>query len=803
MPRTTAPALVLAVLCSVALADDVPLSLWTNGDYPSGLPIGATNGISWGDYDADGYIDIFACQSGNLWRNLGGLSWELAANLEGVMPATERRYGASFGDYNNDGLPDIGTEPRVPFWGDDKMHLLKNLGGGPNFVDVAGDPAIIDVQPYNNGETLCWGDVDGDRNLDAFLPVYPSGPGNFFLYNLGPTGPGGAYRFTEMSGPAGLGNPAGTARPEGAQFVDVDFDGDIDLFSNGTLYQNVSTPGMPLFDALPESSSGIGLRDSIDEGAMFFDYDLDGDQDLFVVYSVDGVRIWENYGDGTFFPASVAIVDDPLDGLNLGLSAEDWDNDGDIDFTTREVFRRNRLIEDGTRHFTVATHSIPYLQISEATPAWGDWDKDGDLDCALGNWGYIGNFYENTLYTPATSLADRRHLRIRALGDSTAVPAGLETEYGAVAELHLLDGTDNLRRRKFVASSHGYLNQNEYTLHFALPPDPEATDPAEDWHLDLSVDFPGQPDLGLWRVDKHVNPALGDLNLADLADREIKVYRCGGVMIDGAVHEPLPLASTRLTTSAGGLALPTTSTPLPEPTPTAGGNWFVGLAFDTLGATESVRVHEIILDGQLGPTVPCGGGGSQANLMLWDVTDPVSPGLVPGALLERTTSTRNRRSYIRTDFVLPAGREYRLVARVTEYRGTTIGAPVIQGPVTIQGGTLYKDAGDCSGAEVALALVDPTISFLALRFSAVPDDTRLDPLGDSLRVDRDPGLNPVLSWSDPQAAAYRVLRCNATSGACAPSAQATTVTSGYTDTDSGDSHLWYLVKAVNACSAGL
>src|SRR5262245_20050641 len=194
---------------------DVPLALWTDASFPQGLPVGGTMGVSWGDYDGDGYIDLFACFSGLLWRNVGGQTWEFAANLSSVVPPTERRYGSSFGDYDNDGLPDIAMAPRVPFWGDDRFHLLHNLGPGPSFVDVAADPAIVDVQPYGNAETLVWSDVDGDANLDLFVPVYGGlGPGNFFLYNLGPTGPGAAYRFAERSAEVGVDIPAGNERPE-------------------------------------------------------------------------------------------------------------------------------------------------------------------------------------------------------------------------------------------------------------------------------------------------------------------------------------------------------------------------------------------------------------------------------------------------------------------------------------------------------------------------------------------------------------------------------------------------------------
>jgi hypothetical protein len=510
-------ALLLGAAVGVASAD-VPLSLWTSASYPNGLDLGGTVGVSFGDYDGDGFVDIFAGWSGNLWRNEFGAGWAPAVNLQNLMPPTQLRYGSSFGDFDNDGLPDIAIAPRVAALGDDRLHLLHNLGGG-NFADVAGDPSVVDVQPRGNAETLCWADVNGDGNLDLFVPVYPAwegGPGNFFLLNQGPTGIQGAYQFIESSGPAGLDNPPGSSRPEGAQFVDVDGDGDVDLYAGGTLFQNVSTATAVRFHALDSLASGIGLPASLDEGAMFFDYDLDGDFDLVVAYSNEGVRIWENRGDGTFFVAEPGIVDEPMTGLNLGMSAEDWDNDGDVDFTTRGVFRRNMMIEEGRRHFAVASTSIRSADLTSATPAWGDWDKDGDLDCALGNWGSDGWLYENTMYSSTTAPSAKRYMRVRVARDSRTVARGLETEYGAAVELRVLGGSDPFRHRKFVASSHGYLNQNEYTLHFGLP------DAAR---VDVSVDFPVLAAGGTWRVDKRVNPVLGDIDPAALIDREITVTR--------------------------------------------------------------------------------------------------------------------------------------------------------------------------------------------------------------------------------------------------------------------------------------
>ncbi len=780
-------------------AAEVPLSLWTDASHPDGLDLDYGMGVSWGDYDADGYIDLFSCYSGTLLHNVHGTTWEFGANLSDQLPLAERRYGGHFGDYDGDGLPDIATSPRVPLFGDDRLHLLHNLGGGANFTDVAGDPSIMDVQPYGNAETLCWADVDGDRMLDLFVPVYPGslGPGNFFLHNTGPAPPDGQVGFVEASEVAGLDNTPGHARPEGAQFADVDFDGDVDLYSNGTLYQNVSTRGVPRFRALESAASGISIV-SLDEGAMLFDYDLDGDQDIVVAYSSEGVKIWENRGDGTFFEAEPGIVDSPMSGLNLGMSAEDWDNDGDIDFTTRDVFRQNMLVEEGVRHFTVEAHSIPHADLTSATPAWGDWDKDGDLDCALGNWGTVGRLYENTLYTPATDPATKRDVRIRVVGNSPSAPRGLETEYGATAEVRVLNGTDSFRRRKFVASSHGYLNQNEYTLHFALPPDPAPFDPQEDVHFDVSVDFPGLPSAGLWRVDPHVNPVLGNINLATLGDREITVYRCGQVTIEGITHAPLPFAPKTLTTTTDGLMLPEGPGPLPDPVPAPQSDWYTGLAFKTSGAFGPVRVEEILLDGQLDDAASC--AVPPTNIALWDVTDAAHPVLVSGGAAQ--TSSRNRRSYIPADTVLAPNRSYRLVARVTAYRPTSIVAPTTQGPVTVLGGLSFRDLVPCSGQQVASATPDAAKTSVAIRFR--PANGPPDPVGPTLRLGRGFRGAPVLKWEGLPAAEYQVLRCDASTGPCAPAPVAKASENAYIDRTATSPHreiFWYLVNAVDECAA--
>ena len=172
-------------------------------------------------------------------------------------------------------------------------------------------------------------------------------------------------------------------------------------------------------------ASGIGNAKDMDEGAAFLDYDLDGDMDLFVVYveAALGARIWESRGDGTFFAAEASVIDAPFLGVGLGLSAEDWDADGDIDFSTRHVFRRNRLLEAGTRKFTLGLTPIPNSYTTSATPAWGDWDRDGDLDLALGNYLFHGSFWTNTSWDADAGASERRDVRVLALDDGP--PGGI------------------------------------------------------------------------------------------------------------------------------------------------------------------------------------------------------------------------------------------------------------------------------------------------------------------------------------------------------------------------------------------
>ena len=95
--------------------------------------------------------------------------------------------------------------------------------------------------------------------------------------------------------------------------------------------------------------------------------------------------------------------------------------------------------------------------------------------------------------------------------------------------------------------------------------------------------------------------------------------------------------------------------------------------------------------------------------------------------------------------------------------------------------------------------------YVSFRFRSVPANNVPDPVGKTLVLGRDAGSRPVLTWNDPGAAGYQVLRCSAVSAPCLPTLHGTTTRSSYTDTDvspiAGEL-FFYRVRAVNECTAG-
>jgi hypothetical protein len=200
-----------------------------------------------------------------------------------------------------------------------------------------------------------------------------------------------------------------------AAVADVNGDGRDDLFIGGAKDQRGSLMLQQADGRFIEASQATFEADKASEdlGAVFFDADGDGDQDLYVVsggseFSEDSPalqdRLYLNDGKGNFRRATGALPTETNSGSRV--VAADFDGDGDIDlFVGGRVVpwkygvdpRSMLLRNDGHGHFTDVTESVaPELahagMVTDAV--WSDVDRDGRLDLVVvGEWMPITVFH--------------------------------------------------------------------------------------------------------------------------------------------------------------------------------------------------------------------------------------------------------------------------------------------------------------------------------------------------------------------------------------------------------------------------
>jgi tetratricopeptide (TPR) repeat protein len=323
-------------------------------------------GCAAGDYDNDGDPDLYVTNFGRdaLLRNQGDGTFRDVTAAAGIG---DRGWGvgAAFFDADRDGDLDLYVanyvrldiaDPEVlrrrcrwkggevycgpnGFEGDPDV-LYRNRGDG-TFEDASAAAGVGRDSSYGMGVVA--GDVDGDGDTDLF--VANDTQANFLLVN------DGAGRFADAALPAGVAfSVDGRAQAGmGADLGDADGDGDEDLFITHfsddyhTLYRNEG--GLAFTDVTASSGLDAATRSSLGWGGGFFDYDNDGDLDLFVagghvfpdVERFDPATsyrqrnlLFENDGRGHFAEVAAAGAL-AVPGTGRGAAFGDWDDDGDLD----------------------------------------------------------------------------------------------------------------------------------------------------------------------------------------------------------------------------------------------------------------------------------------------------------------------------------------------------------------------------------------------------------------------------------------------------------------------------------------
>jgi len=183
------------------------------------------NGI-WGDYDNDGYMDLFISSLPwsssvgitRLFHNSGSGTFTHVYDITKSTTTGNYSYGASFVDYDNDRDLDIFL---VNSFGHPNT-MFQNNGSGV-FTDATAATGLTENRPNNDGHT--WGDIDNDGDLDLFMTTFNK---NILYIN------NGNGTFTENTTEVAV--DEAVVESTGPNLVDIDNDGDLDLLvSNNNL----------------------------------------------------------------------------------------------------------------------------------------------------------------------------------------------------------------------------------------------------------------------------------------------------------------------------------------------------------------------------------------------------------------------------------------------------------------------------------------------------------------------------------------------------------------------------------------
>ncbi|MFY0630962.1 MAG: VCBS repeat-containing protein [Flavobacteriaceae bacterium] len=301
---------------------------------------------------------------------LGQISFSDVATANGVDVSYGDSFlggGVSFTDFDGDGWDDITYSSDET----QQVYFFKNNGGTFSQVSFTG------INQSYKTKQVVWVDFDNDGDKDLFVTSI-SDPNILYLNE-------GSMSFKDITSTSGLFTE--NLATYGASFSDIDNDGDLDVFISNRgdtadhrnyLYRNDNGIFIDI-----SSSAGIVSVGELSFCAAFFDYDNDGDQDIYVANDkFDKMnRLYKNNGDNTFDDVSVASgTGVSIDAMSTTI--EDYNNDGWLDIYVTNTASGNYLFKnngDGTFTDQATTSGTSFNSF-----AWGavffDADNDSNLD---------------------------------------------------------------------------------------------------------------------------------------------------------------------------------------------------------------------------------------------------------------------------------------------------------------------------------------------------------------------------------------------------------------------------------------
>lgn len=468
-------------------------------------------GVAFYDYDNDGWLDIFLVNGSRLEGFPAGTeptSHLFRNNRDGTFTDATAKAGVGhsgwgqgvcIGDYDNDGWEDL----FVTYYG--KNILYHNNGDG-TFTDVSQKAGVAGKgMRWNTG--CAFVDYDRDGHLDLFVanyidmdlataPVPESGPCLYksVLVACGPPGLQGGKNilyhnngngtFTDVSEAAGIIRANGTYGL-GVLTADFDNDGWPDVYvandsTPSALYQNKHNGKFE--DVAIEAGCALSAdgKPQAGMGVSAADYDLDGNLDLLKTnFAGDTPSLYHNVGGGNFEDATFgAGLGAHTQFLGWGCGFLDFDNDGWPDILicnghvypeveqlkTEAGYPQRKLLYRNLRNGRFADVSLNAGSgISDPVAArgcaFGDFDNDGDVDVVVNTV----NDYPQLIR--CDSKLENNWIKVRTIGTKSN-RSGIGARIKCI--VHLPGETKPHQQIDEVRSGGSYISQNDLRVHFGL-----------------------------------------------------------------------------------------------------------------------------------------------------------------------------------------------------------------------------------------------------------------------------------------------------------------------------------------------